>query len=187
MDELDDEIDIARVQDILNTLDYHSKESPTQNKPKLIAFCATDMTNHAELDAYIEERLPSYMKPDQYVLLKSLPLSPHGKVDRRKLHACLHSGNSSRELTMPKTPVESRLCTMWQELLGIQAIGTTDGFFDLGGDSLLVVRAVAQIEREFEVNIDLAEFFEAPTIVKLARKIDELLLEQIMDLETTPV
>ncbi len=186
LEELDDEIDTERVESILNTLGYRTKD-PGQPASKLVAFCAAQLKDCSILDAHVQQRLPSYMQPDQYVMLECLPLTPHGKVDSQRLRAQVVTDKDGKPRgTEPKTPVEARLCDIWRELLSVEAVGTTDSFFELGGDSLLIVRAVAQIEREFDVRIELTKFFEAPTVQMLGAMIDGILLNEVMDLGINP-
>jgi phthiocerol/phenolphthiocerol synthesis type-I polyketide synthase E len=61
------------------------------------------------------------------------------------------------------------LVRIWQELLGIETVGTDQNYFDLGGDSSLAVHLFARIEKQFKVKLPLATLFEAPTIDELAR------------------
>ncbi len=61
---------------------------------------------------------------------------------------------------------------MWEELLGVQAIGIQQNYFDLGGNSLLAVRLFARIHKEFGVNLPLATLFEAQTVEQLAHVLD---------------
>jgi acyl carrier protein len=106
------------------------------------------------------------MVPSALVLLKALPLTPSGKVDRRALPAPGEARNDAGE--RPRTATEAELATMWAELLGLPEVGVNDNFFDLGGHSLLAVQLVARIERVFRVMLPLRSLFEAPTVARLA-------------------
>jgi amino acid adenylation domain-containing protein len=68
----------------------------------------------------------------------------------------------------PRDETELQLCELWQTLLGIQAIGVNDDFFQLGGDSLLATQVISRIQASFDVKISLATFFEKPTISQMA-------------------
>lgn len=64
----------------------------------------------------------------------------------------------------PSDEVEARLTAMWQELLGVDAIGPHDNFFELGGHSLLATRVLARVQSAFGVRLTLRAVFEAPTV-----------------------
>ncbi len=72
----------------------------------------------------------------------------------------------------PATTTERKLASLWQQLLGVEEIGTDDSFFDLGGHSLIAVRLFAAIKREFGVEFPISTLFEAPTIAACAALID---------------
>ncbi|MET0222478.1 MAG: SDR family NAD(P)-dependent oxidoreductase, partial [Tardiphaga sp.] len=84
--------------------------------------------------------------------------------------------------TAPESHVEKTLAKMWCDLLGIQQVGVHDGFFDLGGNSLVAVRLFAAIKREFGISLPLATLFEASTIAELK----QLLTERGARDETSP-
>lgn len=186
LEELDDEIDDVRVEEILNKLGYQIKEPARQPGSRIVAFCSAETIAREEIADYVEQRLPYYMRPDQYVVMKTFPLSPHGKVDRQLLRdQILDADRDESVVDEAETPVESRLRAMWQELLGTGNVARHENFFDLGGDSLLIVRLITQINREFGVSIELSDFFKSPTIGQLGRVIDDLLLQEIMNLDET--
>lgn len=73
------------------------------------------------------------------------------------------------EYVAPSTGAERVLASIWADLLGFKAVGVTDNFFDLGGNSLLGVRLFAAIRKKFSVSLPLATLFEAQTIADLAK------------------
>ncbi|NEQ63579.1 MAG: non-ribosomal peptide synthetase, partial [Moorea sp. SIO4A1] len=82
------------------------------------------------------------------------------------------SSNVSTEYVAPETETQKALAEIWREVLGIEQIGIHDNFFDLGGNSLLAVRLMAHIQKQFQINLPLATLFENPTVEKLAYFID---------------
>jgi acyl carrier protein len=62
-----------------------------------------------------------------------------------------------------------RLARIWERLLGIESVGSDENYFDLGGDSSLIIHLLAQIEKDFKVKLPVATIFEAPTVGELAR------------------
>ena len=77
------------------------------------------------------------------------------------------------EFIPPRTPFEERLAGIWAQVLGVERVGVTDGFLELGGDSLLAQQVISRIRNAFGVYIPLLAFFEAPTVASLAAAILE--------------
>jgi acyl carrier protein len=120
----------------------------------------------------VRERLPDYMVPAAVVCLEALPLSANGKIDRRRLPDPDWSAAATR-FVAPEGDTELRLARIWAELLGAQAVGATDNFFDLGGHSLKATRLVSAIAREFAIELPLIQVFQAPTLRALAAQVEQ--------------
>ncbi|HET9227488.1 MAG TPA: amino acid adenylation domain-containing protein, partial [Thermoanaerobaculia bacterium] len=125
----------------------------------------------AELRLFLEPTLPAPLIPSAFVTLPALPLTPNGKVDRAALPA---PPSAERGGSLPRGPVEELLARLWEEVLGSGRVGADDGFFDLGGHSLLAARLVSRVRELFEVELPLADLFQAPTVRALAPRIKEL-------------
>ncbi|MEW5929324.1 MAG: amino acid adenylation domain-containing protein, partial [Gemmatimonadota bacterium] len=121
----------------------------------------------------LRERLPEYMVPGAFVVLETLPLTANGKLDRAALPAPDACG-AARGYVPPRTPLEERLAAIWAEVLGVERVGAEDGFFDLGGHSLMATRVVARLREELRVELPLRALFEAPTVARLAPRIEAL-------------
>ncbi|MEV5708584.1 amino acid adenylation domain-containing protein, partial [Actinoallomurus sp. NPDC052274] len=119
----------------------------------------------AELRKFAAQSLPDYMLPSSIVVLEALPLTPNGKLDRRALPAPEAEASSSRG---PRTPVEEVLCGIFAQVLGTPVVGVEDGFFELGGDSLLATRVVARVRSVLGVEVPVRALFETPTVAGLA-------------------
>jgi thioesterase domain-containing protein/acyl carrier protein len=127
--------------------------------------CSDDLREHAQ------QTLPAYMVPCAVVLLDKLPLTSHGKINRRALpkRAIVSRKNGP---VAPRNELETQLIGIWERVLSVHAIGITDNFFsELGGDSLQAVLIFAEIDKALGKRLPLASLFEAPTIEKLAQKI----------------
>ena len=122
-----------------------------------------------ELRAHLKRTLPDPMVPASFNVLEEVPLNTSGKADRRSLAAREVVVEVDREQVAPRTPLESRLVGLWEELIGVRPIGVTDDFFALGGHSLLAVRLFAAIEKEFDKRLPLASLFQGATVADLAR------------------
>jgi amino acid adenylation domain-containing protein len=123
-----------------------------------------------ELRQFLKQKLPAYMVPSTFVVLDSLPLTPNGKVNRRNLPAPDEATSLTVEkaFVAPRTPTESALAQIWAEVLHLERVGIGDNFFDLGGDSLLAIRLIDRIGKQFQRELPLSTLFLAPTIEGLA-------------------
>jgi SAM-dependent methyltransferase/acyl carrier protein len=122
------------------------------------------------LRAQVADRLPDYMVPAAFVLLPRLPLTPNGKVDRKALPAPERSQRptSAAPATPPANELERMIAGCWQKLLGLEEVSTGDNFFDLGANSLLVVRASGMLGAALGRTVSLLDLFRFPTVAALA-------------------
>jgi len=130
--------------------------------------------NPSDLRHYLKEKVPDYMVPPAFVIIDALPMTPTGKVDRKALPMPDQqqlTGDSG--IVGPRNVTEETLASIWCELLGLDAVGVYDNFFDLGGHSLLSVRLLDKIEKTFGRKFPLAALFQAPTIDALARVVHD--------------
>ena len=123
-----------------------------------------------ELCDFVASRLPQHMVPAFFVALPSLPLSEHGKVNRKAL-AALAIAPKERPQTagLPNNELERTLAQLWQRILKVPNVGLDDNFFDLGGDSLLLVAVHSNLQKLLQTQIALTDLFEFATIRKLAQ------------------
>jgi acyl carrier protein len=116
-------------------------------------------------------RLPEYLVPGVVVKLEAMPLTPSGKVDRRRLPAP-EQAREGRVYVAPRTAVEAQVAELCQELLKVERVGAEDNFFELGGHSLLATQLMSRVRQSFQVELPLRVLFEAPTIAQLAARIE---------------
>jgi amino acid adenylation domain-containing protein/non-ribosomal peptide synthase protein (TIGR01720 family) len=142
----------------------------TPGSKQLAAYLATaagtGKPNVSDLRAYLKEKLPEYMVPAVFTFLEAMPLTPNGKVDRRALPAPDRS-TAAREYVAPRDEKERFFCELWQELLGLERVGANDDFFELGGDSLLVIRVVTKANKA-SLGITTKQAFQHRTVAELA-------------------
>ena len=132
----------------------------------LVVAPGVEKPNVADLRAYLKEKLPEYMVPGLYTFLEAMPLTPNGKVDRRALPAP-DRATAAREYVAPRDEKEQFFCDLWAELLGLERVGVNDDFFDLGGDSLLVIRVVTKANKA-SLGITTKQVFQHRTVADLA-------------------
>lgn len=125
-----------------------------------------------QLRTFIKGILPAHMIPSAFVSLESMPLTPNGKIDRKALPAPdpAHS-DEERAIVEPTNQLEKILAEIWTEVLGVERVGITDNFFDLGGDSILNVQVSIKASR-LGVRLPPLDIFTYPTIAELAATID---------------
>ncbi|HET9709314.1 MAG TPA: phosphopantetheine-binding protein, partial [Gemmatimonadales bacterium] len=177
MAELDDAIDEQRVREIMAQIGYTEPPQPSETSINRLAayYVSETAPTVAELRAHLAQWLPDYMLPAHFIRLEQLPLTSNGKVDRKALPALFsESVQPARQVVGPRSDTEKALAAIWSELLLVQTIGIDDDFFDLGGQSLVAIKAVSRIRDVFGVDLPLRNLFERPTVAGLAEVIDGL-------------
>ena len=162
------------------------KTPDNQNLVAYIVPTQEQVPSLEELRSLLKQKLPQYMIPSAFVPIEAMPLNSNGKIDRLAL-AKLNIGRqtSAQNYVAPRNSTEKKLVEIWTKILWLeQEIGIHDNFFDLGGHSLLSVRLIAEIEKEFNQKIPLAALFKLGTIAELAHIIDQETDENNLTLET---
>jgi amino acid adenylation domain-containing protein len=117
----------------------------------------------------LSAKLPDFMVPSAFVMLEALPVLPSGKVHREALPAPDWTAvRRETDYVAPRDAMEYQLVALWEEIFGIESIGTEDDFFELGGHSLLAARLFARLEKAIGRRFSPAVLFRAPTIKRLA-------------------
>ncbi|MFT5168199.1 MAG: aryl carrier-like protein, partial [Saprospiraceae bacterium] len=110
-------------------------------------------------------------------------LTPNGKVDRKALPEPDVS-HQQNDYLAPRTEIEKNLCDIWQEVLGVDRVGTNDNLFHLGGHSLLIITLVSKMKAGgYEVLP--REVFESPTVGLLGALLESQKFEKLVDFEYT--
>ena len=140
--------------------------------PSLVAYVAPAIgLDTAELKERLGKVLPDYMVPSVIVALASLPLTAGGKVDRRALPPPVVAGLHGHEAA--QGVVAETLAAIWAEVLKVDKAGMHDNFFDLGGNSLLLIRMHRLLEERLSAGLSVVDLFKFPTIGSLARRIEQ--------------
>ncbi len=147
------------------------KDLDTEDK-RLVAYVALkkpSKVSEEELKRFLRTKIPEYMVPWAFVFMATLPLTPSGKIDHRALPAYSRKGlGPQKAFISPRDALELQLTMIWEKILGVQTIGITANFFDLGGHSLTALRLFSQIHKTFGKSLPLSVLFQAPTIEQLA-------------------
>ena len=135
-----------------------------------------------ELRHYLQGQLPEPMVPAAFVVLEALPLTPHGKLDRRALPAPDWTRQTTpNNYVAPRTPTEERLARLWAQLLRCERVGIHENFFELGGHSLLATQLIARVFETFHRSVPLRALFEAPTLAGFAARLGDHETQQSAD------
>jgi amino acid adenylation domain-containing protein len=127
---------------------------------------------------FLAARLPEYMVPSMFLMVKSLPRTITGKLDRRALPSIEKArAAAGRPYIAPRTPVEEALAVIWSQVLKLERVGVDENFFELGGHSLLATQVVSRVKAAFEVELPLRALFESPTVGGLAEQVESALRE----------
>ncbi|MFJ9679619.1 amino acid adenylation domain-containing protein [Streptomyces sp. NPDC101194] len=148
-------------------------------EPRLAAYVVPADTDAPlpDLAPHCAERLPDYMVPATYTALDVIPVNANGKVDRRALPDPGRPEQDGGHVA-PSGPVEERIAGIWTELLGVQA-GAHDNFFHVGGNSILAIRLISEIQRAFDIDFTVRAVFEGPTVRRLAEVVEEHVTAEI--------
>jgi amino acid adenylation domain-containing protein len=125
----------------------------------------------ARLGDLMRRRVPDFLVPTAWVRLDRLPLNNNGKLDRAALPRPV-AGTSAREFSAPRTPTEQAVAEVWTEVFHLPRVGRDDDFFDLGGHSLLTLRAIAMLRERHGIETTVRSFVEHRTLAALAESFD---------------
>jgi len=146
-------------------------EDASGNKKVVAYVVVTDgVTGMAgALRGFLGEKLPEFMIPSYFIQLKAFPLMGNGKVDRKALPAPTTDRPEVGTLyAAPGTEVESAIAEVWQAQLGVEDVGVDDNFFEVGGDSLLLVEVANKLAGKLKIDLKVHHLFEYPTIRAVA-------------------
>ncbi|MEO5877174.1 MAG: amino acid adenylation domain-containing protein, partial [Streptosporangiaceae bacterium] len=132
---------------------------------RLIGYVVASGIDAGELRRFVNQDLPDHMVPATIVELQALPLTANGKLDRAALPAPDFAAHvTGRE---PGDRNEQILAGLFAEALGLERVGVDDGFFDLGGDSIIAIQLVSRA-RQSGLVITPREVFQFQNVAELA-------------------
>jgi acyl-coenzyme A synthetase/AMP-(fatty) acid ligase len=144
------------------------------NDVRIVACCVPEKAGSlgsVKLRKHLRERLPAYMIPQHFLLVNDIPLTPNGKVDRRRLPTPAAAEASIGAFVAPIGPVELAIAEIWTELIQpLRPIGRTDRFFEMGGHSLLALRFLLKLERKLDVKLDI-QILLRDSLEEIARQV----------------
>jgi len=125
----------------------------------------TETLSVSALREYLSGELPDYMIPSYFIHLEQMPVTPNGKINREALPEPVDQRPQLEVVYLePESEMEKIIARTWQEELELEKIGVNDNFFDLGGNSMIVVRLINRLNQEFNKNIPVVSMFKHRTI-----------------------
>nr|ACJ60988.1 TEG5 [uncultured soil bacterium] len=165
----------------------------TVREGRMLAYVSPGDIDTQAVREDLASRLPQYMVPAVVTALDTLPLTAHGKIDRRALpDPDFIAGTPARK---PATEAERVLCELFADVLGLERVGVDDGFFELGGDSILSMQLAARARRA-GLTFAAADVFEGKTPERIAQLAAEsplperdhsMMADGVGDVALTPV
>lgn len=139
----------------------------SSSQPRLVAYMTAINKKKLlteQIRSFVAQYLPDYMIPAVFVELAQMPLNPNGKIDRKALPEPPQTRPPlNNDFVAPQTDEEKYIVLLWQQILGIDAVGVNDKFFELGGTSLLAAQFTAKIQQLLEQTVFITTLFDHPT------------------------
>lgn len=157
---------------------------------RLVAYYSCQRNDHLtsqQLRDALKDQLPEYMVPTAFVPVTEMPLSTHGKVDISALPPPSGEPIEAQDSVVPSGDMQIAIAKVWCEVLGCSQVNPTDNFFDLGGNSLLILQAFKKLDSILPTDCQVIDLFKYPTIKTLAdfiakdSPIENMMSEQLTD------
>jgi amino acid adenylation domain-containing protein/non-ribosomal peptide synthase protein (TIGR01720 family) len=124
-----------------------------------------------ELRAFLRRRLPEHMVPAAFMELASVPLTENGKADRAALPRP-RADEGAEHRPAPATATERALAAIWGEVLQVEGVGAHDNFFDLGGNSILLLQVFSRVRDRVSAAVSVTDLFQYRTVAEAAAHLD---------------
>ena len=166
-------IELGEIESAIDSVDGISQAVVVVRKDingrQLICAFYTEQTkvDIADIKSAISSKLPKYMMPHIFTVLKEMPLTTSGKINRKALpEVDLTNTNTDAEYVKPENKLQQEIASVMEKVLNYSPVGLNDDFFDLGGDSLKAIEFVSKAHSE-GIYFNLQAVFDNPTVAKL--------------------
>jgi amino acid adenylation domain-containing protein len=122
---------------------------------------------------HVKTLLPDYMLPASFIALEAFPLTANGKIDKRALPVPGNDTAFINTYVAPGDETEEKLADIWKELLGLEKAGIYHSFFEVGGDSIKIIRLISKIDKVFGQKFKAIDIYKSNTIAEQAVLIRE--------------
>ncbi len=155
-------IEPGEVENIINAFPGVSQSAvvlkETKTQRKILTAYINDNPDHKLFMDFLKEKLPRYMLPAAVISLPRMPMTPHGKIDKKNL---IHRDDLDiLDKELPQTPEEIQVAAIWEQFFNIHPIYRNDDFFQLGGDSISGIKILSRANSCFSSNFEINTLFE---------------------------
>ncbi|OUM58762.1 hypothetical protein PIROE2DRAFT_15890, partial [Piromyces sp. E2] len=157
----------------IKTLDYALVIDKKKENGEKYLVCYY-ITNDVNVDgtyirSFLSKKMPIYMIPNYFIKIDKIPVTAHGKLDRKSLPEPNIDEILSSNYVAPTTDTEKKVCRMFSSVFNIEVgkIGKNTNLFDLGSNSLNTIKILTMIERELKIKLNIKDVFKYPTIASL--------------------
>ncbi len=177
-------IELGEIESVLNTFSKITEAVIVpylkEDQNELVAyFVSEEPLEVQELREFMLLDLPDFMLPSHFVPIDEIPLTTNGKLDKKSLPDPYKSGmGSGVEYAAPENAVQTIICAIWQDVLGISEVGINDNFFAIGGDSLKAIRVVVFLNKQLQSTVKVSHIFSFQTVALLANQLDAINAEE---------
>ena len=162
------------------------QESPNGEK-EIIAYIASGQEIMIkDLKVRLARKLPSYMIPQHIMWLERLTLNQNGKVDRSALPK-FEMIVDEHDYIEPTEEIHKKIAEIWRDVLGVDRISITDNFFDIGGNSILLMKVFNRMDALYPNQLKITDLFAYPTIELIAQYIKDESTKINIDLKIATV
>ncbi|MCP5002452.1 MAG: amino acid adenylation domain-containing protein, partial [Planctomycetes bacterium] len=159
-----------------------------EGSKQLIAYYVLTQKNYKkegghteEFRAYLNTKLPEYMIPAFFVAIDEVPLTPNGKFDRKELMSRKIVLRNDVRCLPPQSEIEKYILNIWKEVLDIDDINPTDGFFEAGGNSLSAVILAERIKTTFQISFTATNLFRYADVQQISRYVSKTISDEVLD------
>jgi amino acid adenylation domain-containing protein len=138
--------------------------------------CEEKIIFNSALKDFLSSNLPKYMIPKEFCMIDFIPLKENEKIDYSALirEDCYFLTSDSKNISEKITDFENTIKNIWENVFNIIPIAIHDDFFDIGGDSLMALQIIAEVQCYYSIDITLRYLFDYPTIALLSKEVGKL-------------
>lgn len=149
-------------------------DKTNEDQKRLFAFyTGFEKIDEKKLRTYLEKKLPSYMIPSKIVWVEKFPILINGKINNKALIHLGKETTKSAQYTLPKNEFEAKILSIWKVILDDEDIGIQDNFFEIGGNSISLMKMVRLINKELNINLKVLNAYKFTNIEMLTNHITQ--------------
>ena len=145
-----------------------------ENQEKLFAFYTShEKLTEKQVRAYLVKKMPSYMIPSKLIEVEEFPIMSNGKINKEALIALAQETTKNTAYSLPRNELETKILSIWKIILQKEVIGIQDNFFEIGGNSISLMKMVGLINKELNINLKVLNAYQFTNIETLTSHIKE--------------